>query len=348
MNVLQVCHKYYPYIGGIEEYVKNVSERLARYHAVTVFTCDPSGKLPKEEIINGVLIRRFKSFSRDDAYHLSLEMKRELGRCNFDIVHGHNYHAFPLHLCRYVRNGRLVVNPHYHGHGHTFFRDLLVKLSKPLGKATLAHADRIVAVSEYEKKLLIKDFGITKDKIRIIPGGVDLKEFIQIGEMPRDKKTILYVGRLEKYKGIQNIVRALPFLSNDFRMRIVGSGSYKGELKKLINRLGLDNRISFYESLPREELLRLYADSGVFVMPSRYEAYSLVLAEALASKTPCIVANTSALAEWIDNKNCFGIGYPVKRDRLAGLIPQVADTKVDDVKIRDWDEVTAELIKLYQ
>jgi glycosyltransferase involved in cell wall biosynthesis len=348
MRVLQVCHKYHPYIGGVEELVKKVSERLARDYAITVFTCDPSGKLPKEEEINGVSIRRFKSFSRDDAYHISLEMKRALERCNFDVVHGHNYHAFPLHFCRYVKNCRLVISPHYHGHGHTFFRNVLIKLSKPLGKTTLARADSIVAVSEYEKRLLIRDFGITEDKISIIPGGVDSREFSNVGEIPRENKTILYVGRLEKYKGVQHIIKALPLLSNDFRMRIVGGGAYKGELLRLMHRLGMDSRVSFYENLPREELLRMYASSSVFVMLSQHEAYSLVLGEALASKTPCIVANTSALAEWIDNKNCLGIAYPVKRDRLVGLIPQVANTKVDDVKIRDWDEVTAELIKLYQ
>ena len=88
MKILQVCPKYHPSIGGVEEYVKNISERLAKEHEVTVFACDPSGKLPQEEEINGVLVRRFKSFSPSDAYHISFEMARELRNSEFDIVLG--------------------------------------------------------------------------------------------------------------------------------------------------------------------------------------------------------------------------------------------------------------------
>jgi len=78
VRILQVCSKYYPSIGGLESHVSNVSERLARQHQVTVFTCDASGKLPREGKINGVSIRRFRSFSPGDAYNLSLDMAREL------------------------------------------------------------------------------------------------------------------------------------------------------------------------------------------------------------------------------------------------------------------------------
>lgn len=77
MKILQVCPKYFPSIGGVEQHVRNISERLAREYEVTVFATDPSGELPKEETINGVLVRRFKSFSPSGAYHVSFEMLRE-------------------------------------------------------------------------------------------------------------------------------------------------------------------------------------------------------------------------------------------------------------------------------
>ena len=55
MRILQVCNHYFPYVGGAEEYVRNISERLARKHEVSVFTTHPSS-LPNEEEINGVLV----------------------------------------------------------------------------------------------------------------------------------------------------------------------------------------------------------------------------------------------------------------------------------------------------
>ena len=136
MKILQVSVGYPPYIGGVQEHVKNISERLAKEHQVTVFAGDPSGKLTSEEKINGVLVKRFKSFSPNNAYHLSFEMLNELRKSEFDIVHGHCYHALPLYLSRYARRKKFVVTPHYVGHGITPFRDFLIKLYKPFGKFT--------------------------------------------------------------------------------------------------------------------------------------------------------------------------------------------------------------------
>jgi glycosyltransferase involved in cell wall biosynthesis len=83
-------------------------------------------------------------------------------------------------------------------------------------------------------------------------------------------------------------------------------------------------------------------------MLSKYESFSIVVAEALASKVPCIVANTSALKEWIDNKNCFGIDYPISIERLAQLINSVIGREVGDVQLWDWDDVVTEVLKVYK
>jgi len=347
MKILQVCPKYYPSIGGVEEHVKNISERLAKEHEVTVFACDPSGKLPKQEEINGVLVKRFKSFSPSDAYDISFQMARELKKCEFDIVHGHSYHALPLYFCRNAKARKFVVTPHYHGHGHTPIRNFLIKLYKPFGKRIFAQADRVIAVSKYERELLLNDFTMDENKIRVIPNGVNLSEFDKLETMPRESKTILYIGRLEEYKGVHHIIQTLPLLDKDFCLEIVGKGRYKANLVTLIDKLGLNDRVKFYQDLSRQELFKMYARAGVFVLLSQHEAFSIVVAEALASKTPCIVANTSALSEWIDNKNCFGIEYPIDNNRLVGLITKVIGKKVGDVKLWDWDEIAQQIKALY-
>jgi len=348
MRILQVCPRYYPAIGGVEEHVRNISERLARNNAVTVFACNPSGKLPRKEEVNHVLIRRFKSFSPSDAYYISFEMLKRLRKSDFDIVHGHSYHAFPLYFSRYAKRKKFVVTPHYHGRGHTPFRDFLIRLYKPLGKKIFEEADRVISVSNYEKELLIKHFGIIKDKIGVVRNGVNLAEFSHLESIPKEGKTILYVGRVEEYKGVQYIVQALPLLDNDFNLKIVGEGPYENKLVKLINNLRLNDRVKFYRHLPREELLKMYAKASVFALLSRYEAFALTIAEALAAKTPCVVANTSALAEWVDNKNCFGIDYPIDSNKLADLMSEVIIRKVTDVKLWDWDKVVSELTRVYE
>jgi glycosyltransferase involved in cell wall biosynthesis len=108
MKILQVCPRYYPDIGGVEEHVRNISERLAEKYDVSVFTTDPSGKLPKQEVINSVKIRRFKSWAPDEAYYFSREIKKCLMKNSdcFDIVHAHSYHAFPG---LYAANAKKVI-----------------------------------------------------------------------------------------------------------------------------------------------------------------------------------------------------------------------------------------------
>ena len=348
MRILQVCPKYQPSLGGIEEQVKNVSERLAKEHEVTVFACDPSGKLPKQEAINGVLVERFRSFCPSNAYYISPGMAKRLKKSEFDVVHGHSYHALPLYFARYAKAKRFIVTPHYHRHGHTSFRDFLIRLYRPsFGRRIFDQASRVIAVSEYEKRLLIDDFTIDTAKLSVIPNGVDSSEYSNQEVIPKEPRSILYVGRLEEYKGIQYIIETLPLLDRDYHLEVVGDGSYEAHLVAQTRELGLNDRVRFYHDLPRPELLERYARAGVFVLLSRYEAFGLTVAEALASRTPCIVANTSALSEWVDDKNCFGIRYPIDRKELAGLIDRVAGATVGDVRLWDWDMVVAELIHAY-
>lgn len=347
MKILQVCPGYFPALGGLEQHVRNISERLAREHEVTVFAADPSGKLPREEEINGVLVRRFKSFSPNNAYHISFEMLRELRSSEFDVVHGHSYHAFPLFFSRYARRKRFIVTAHYHRRGHSMVRDFLIKLYKSFGRKIFQEADKIIAVSNYEKDLLMGDFKIDGDKIVVIPSGINLGDFGNLERKEKGHKTILCVGRLEEYKGVQHVVGALPLLDKGIRLEIVGKGSYKEKLIRLAGKLGVEDRVDFYQDLPKRELLARYVSADLFMLLSKYEAFGTVVAEALASKTPCIVANTSALKEWVDNENCFGIDYPISSDQLAGLINEVIGRKVGEVRLWDWDEVVEETISVY-
>ena len=346
MRILQVSVGYPPSPGGVAQHVKNISERLAERHEVTVFTHNYRMMLPEEERINGVLIQRFRSFSPNAAYHLSLAMARKLRDSEFDVVHGHNYHALPLYFSRYAKRKRFVVTPHYHGHGHTPIRNFLLKLYKPFGRQIFTDADVVVSVSNYEKELLIKDFGIDGNKIRLIPNGIDGAEFA-VKRGRKKAKTILYVGRLEQYKGVQYIIQMLPLLGDEYRLEIVGRGFYQGELTALVDRLGLSQRVKFNGLVPREELIKMYFQAAVLVLLSQREAFSMVVAEALAAKTPCVVANTSALKEWVDNRNCFGVDYPIDIAQLAEVIGKAVDRRVGDVKLWDWDEVVRELEYAY-
>ncbi|WP_292379757.1 glycosyltransferase family 4 protein [Methanosarcina sp. UBA289] len=359
MKIAQICPRYYPDIGGVETHVREISERLVKAgHDVEVITTDPTGKLSKREIVNGVKVLRFRSFAPGNAYYLAPQIYTYLKEHDYDVIHAHSYHAFPAFFASLERHGgKLVFTPHYHRHGHTAFRDLLHKPYRLLGKMIFSRADSVICVSEYEKKLVESDFKVAEKTIKI-PNGINLKEFENLKQpgkeskkKARREKLLLYVGRLEEYKGIQYIIQSLPELQ-DFRLRIVGKGPYESELRSMAKSLGVEARVEWLKDLSRKELLECYAGADIFLMLSSHEAYGITVAEALAAGVPCIVAKGSALEEFVDGKNCIGIENPVSKEKVARALKEIMREEKNgnfriDKNIMDWNEVSARIEREY-
>jgi glycosyltransferase involved in cell wall biosynthesis len=352
MKVAQVCGRYLPYLGGVETHVRELAERLAkRGLEIDVLTTDPSGTLEREETINNVKVMRFKSWAPSEAYYFSRDLRRYLLRSSgfYDIVHAHAYAGFPaLYAARAKEKNKFVFSGHYHGAGHTFLRNLLHIPYRFLGKQTFEKADKIICVSEYEKHLVLKRFKIKEKKIVVIPNGINLDEIRRYRKRSKNGRVILYVGRLEKYKGVQYLIQVLPRLSDDIMLQIVGKGPYESNLLKLAAQSGLEDRVEFSHDLSRDQLLQKYADADVFALLSNHEAYGIVVAEALCSGVPCIVANESALREWVDGKNCFGITCPIDPQELSNLIKSTIGRKVEAPNLLDWDEVADRVLDVYK
>lgn len=357
MKILQVCpHFYGGGIGGVVEYVKNISERLVRHHDVTVFATDPRKNFPKFEVINGVKVERFRRLAPRKAYFFSLDMIIRLKDSEFDVVHGHCYQSFPLHFCELAKRNKFVISTHFSGATISAFRNCLLKLLKPLGRRALKEADIIVAASNYEKEMLCKQFRLNSDKVVVIPCGVNLNELSSFKKRRQNYLSILYVGRLDWNKGVHYLIDVLPRLQKDVVLEIVGRGPIENFLKKRAKSLGIYNRVRFYHNLSRKDILQMYVNADLFVLLSQYESYGMVVAEALAAGVPCIVANSSALSEWIDNETVFGVNFPISLCGLARLMNQVLNKEVDKklfqkwvgTKILDWDDVVKRLEYIYR
>jgi len=345
MRIAQVCPRYRPNIGGVETHVEEISKRLVQKgHDVTVLTTDPAGRLPKKESIDGVNIIRFPAFAPGDAYYLSPSLYSFIKSSgDFDIVHAHGYHAFPAYFASFTKAPKFIFTPHYHGHGHTPLRDLLLKPYAMLGKRIFSRADNVICVSEFEKSLVCRDFNCD-NKVVVVPNGVNKAEFKGIEPYPKGMKVILYVGRLEEYKGVQYIIRALPFL-HWHRLLVIGKGPYKDALIKEAIIAGVKDKVGFKADQSREELLRWYATADVFVMLSRFEAYGITVAEALTAGVPCIVANGSALSEFAGD-SCKAVELPISGEDLAADIEGAVFSGTPR-GVLDWDEVVDKVLKVY-
>jgi glycosyltransferase involved in cell wall biosynthesis len=358
IKIAQVCHRYHPFLGGVETHVEEISKRLASEgFKIEVLTVDTSGMLESERVYQGVSIKRFKSLSPrsiSEVYYPSLTLWQYLrnNSYKYDVIHAHNYHALPsLYAASTKSINNFVFTPHYHGAGGSAFRNLLHIPYRLLGQRIFDKADKIICVSNYEKYLVNK-LDVDEKKIVVIPNGLNLDQYKGLQRNKRDFKSILYVGRIEKYKGIQFILEAVANLDENIIAEIVGIGPYKSELMKLATAMGIGKRVRFYDNLPRKQLLEKYIDAEIFIMLSIRESYGITVAEALSLGTPCIVSNYSALREWVDGRNCFGIDYPPDINKLVELIKKVSGRTVDHMctqkRTPSWDYVTEKIIKIYE
>lgn len=358
MKIVQVCPRYYPDPGGVEKIVQEISERMAdRGHSVEVVTTDPSGLLPEHETINKVNIVRFGSFAPQQAYYFPPGLYSYLKNVDCDLIHAHNYHAFPALIACMAKNcHKLIISPYYHGKGHTFIRNLLFKIySKVFGAYFFNKADMIISPSDFEAEMLIRDFKLERSRFLTIAPGVDDALFDLSGSRKTNKNhSILFVGRIEEYKGLQYVIEAMEYFSriggDGFVLNIVGSGPYKDRLQKMAEKMKVE--IIWHGQTSREQLYQQYREADLLILLSRFETFGIVVAEALASKVPALVVKNGALGEFVDDKVCFGIENPSDVKELGNKILEICKMDIDfsglsDRKVRKWDIVVDEYERNY-
>ncbi len=320
---------------------------------------------PAEEFIDGVRVIRVNPRFSNYLYGFSPYMytylkKRPQVVEQADIVHIHGYHnLLGLETARLMRDKLLVFSPHYHRVGSTRFNTLLLKLYRLAGKHIFNYANKIDCVSNSEANLVRRDFDVREDSIGVIGRGVQAKPNAAVirRKVDRDKIRLLHVGHVRKYKGIQFILGAMRSLRDEYGvaalLEIVGRGEYENELKRLASKLGIQRQIIWNGNISDAELKRKYQTADVFLLLSEAEAYGLVVAEALASGTPCIVTQNSALSEFTYEPGCWGIDYPPNPSELAALIHEICSRDIavgpfTSGKIRTWDEVASGYQELYE
>jgi glycosyltransferase involved in cell wall biosynthesis len=244
-----------------------------------------------------------------------------------------------------------VFTTHYHGHGQNKMRDILFRIYRVYGGNIYRWSERTICVSNFEKNLVQEDFHLLNDSIAIVPnGGRDFQNVDVLRE-----GSILYVGRLVKYKGVDHILSAMAILKGQGKtvhLRIIGSGPEKDSLINAAHELGLDGQVDWLEGVSEEQLNVEYRKAGVLILLSALEAYGLVVAEALKSGTPCIVAKTSALTEFTSEPGCFGVEYPPDAKEVAVLIERTTagGIKVGPLsdKLISWQQVSERYLDIYR
>jgi len=361
MRIAQVCPRYYPFVGGIETCVKEISERLVqRGFDVEVLTTDPSGTLPKEGSINNVKITRFQSWAPNEAYYLPYpNMLLNLCRKQADVLHVHNIHVLTT-LIAYLSHNlntkpKFIISPYYHGKGQTKFAQMLGAPYRPLAKKILKNADAIIVNSRAQRTLMERTFK-PSSKIFIVHDGVNLNHIKSAESFNLDEncRILLYIGRLEKYKNVHITIESMKYLPENYHFYIIGCGPFKPFLKNLVQSFDLRSRVHFLGFQPNNVVYRWLKTAHVFVHLSAVESFGMTCIESLAAGTPVIANDDSyglseTIAMYPEHIKVYRAGRE-RTSKLARLIMEVAKLKpvIVDVSQFLWDTIAERVCTVYK
>jgi glycosyltransferase involved in cell wall biosynthesis len=364
LRVLQVTARFPPYSGGVENHVYQVSRRLSQAGAdVTVLTTDPRGNLASFEIIEGVKVQRVRAWPARTDYYFAPAIYAAIRRGSWDLVHVQSYHTFvpPLAMLAALQ-AHIPYLVTFHGGGNSSrLRNALRVTQRRLLRPLLARAEWLVANARFEISFYGHELNIPENKFVLIPNGADLPLAEQPSllcpvQAPRRAGTLIAsVGRLERYKGHQRMIAALPDLIEmipDTRLWIAGSGPYEAELRRLARRYGVEERVDIHSIPPtqRQEMARELSAAAVVVLFSEYESHPIAVLEALSLGRPVVVADTSGLSELAQQGLATAIPLNSSPHQVAAAIAEQVHHPLKPalMHLPTWDECASHLFDLYQ
>jgi glycosyltransferase involved in cell wall biosynthesis len=231
-------------------------------------------------------------------------------------------------------------------------------------KTSAKRAQAIIVSSKFEYEDAL-EFGIEKEKIKIIPMGIDVAEFKKKPNAAEELQ-ILFVGRIARVRRIELLLQAVNQLSIPFHLTIAGGEDktssvtrtgYLNELKQLTKQLNLENKVTYTGKKTPLELKTLYQSTDVFVYPSLYENFGQPLLEAAAHGLPLISTSVGIARDIIiEGETGYQVtGKPeeikerIESLRNRNLRLQMGQRIQDEVKNRfDWGNIMDQYTNLYR
>ena len=227
----------------------------------------------------------------------------------FDVIHAHDWLSFGAGIEAKKITGKPLVA---HVHATEFDRGGGVNVDERVYKREkegMEMADKVVAVSNYTKGIIVDKYGIPEEKVVVAHNGVDLVEKPVGKEIlnklkKSGKKIVLFVGRLTLQKGpdyFLEAAREVLSCSDDIIFIIAGSGDMERQVIHQAASLGISDRVLFPGFVRGEELHGLYKAADLFVMPSISEPFGLTPLESLINGTPVLLSNQSGVSEVVNH-----------------------------------------------
>jgi glycosyltransferase involved in cell wall biosynthesis len=298
LRVLQLGKYYYPYMGGMENHLYLLCNELKRSVELDVLVCN-SRAASSADVVDGVHVTRCYELANVASTSICPTMPLELSRRRYDLLHFHFPH--PMGVMSYLlgprSKGHAVIVSY---HSDIVKQQHLLQLYRPFMKRILDRADAIVCTSPNYLEGS-DDLVPYRDKCRVIPYGIDLRQFEPTRKIDEEaaairarfggRPLVLGVGRLIYYKGFEYVVRAMR--DTNAELLLVGTGPLRPNLEQAARECGVAERVHFLGEVHNQALAPYYFASDAYALPSiaRSEAFAIVQLEAMACGLP--VVNTA-------------------------------------------------------
>lgn len=334
LDVLQVNKFYYPAVGGIENHVRTVAEHLDRERfASRVLASVPRG-VGDRRSIEGVPVTKTASLGTVLSVPVSPGFPiRLFGQSRrADIVHHHLPNPLSV-VADPVASSETPTVCTYHS--DIVRQKRALRLYEPVLERFLDRVDRIVVTSPrlLDNSAQLAPFA---DKCEVVPLSVDVDAYgayegPDYDLVGGDRPVVLFVGRLNYYKGVKYLVDAMRNIEAD--LLVVGDGERRAVLERRATDRGVDDAVTFLGKVPDETLRYCYDVSDLFVLPSvePSEAFGIVQLEAMASGLPVVNTSLPTGVPWVSRDGETGLTVP---PRDAAALADAVTALLDDDELR--------------
>ena len=280
-----------------------------------------------------------------------------------DIIHAHTWYAcLAGYLAKMLHGTPLVITAHSLEPFRPWKREQLgggYNLSSWAEKDAYEHADRVIAVSNLTRNIVINRYGVPADKVVTVHNAVRFAAGqCKMPERGVDDKIVTFLGRITYQKGPDYFVEAAAKVLKkvpNVRFVMAGSGDMMNHVIRRVARLGIADRFHFTGFLRGEDVHKMFQLSDVYVMPSVSEPFGISPLEAMRSNVPVIISKQSGVAEVLD--------YAVKvdywdvdalADAIYGLIQypalagMFASKGLEEVTNLKWNDAAAKIKTVYE
>ncbi len=277
----------------------------------------------------------------------------------FDIIHAHDWLTYLAGIAAKELTGKPLV---IHVHATSFDRgteDQIDSRVYDIEKRGMMAADKVIAVSDLTRNIVINKYGIDPEKVVTVHNAVDFsgRENVKVERGVRDK-VVTFLGRITFQKGPEYFIEAAAKVlkrTKGVRFVMAGSGDMMNRCIRHVAKLGISDRFHFTGFLRGAEVQKMFAMSDVYIMPSVSEPFGISPLEAMRSNVPAIISNQSGAAEVL--KYAFKVDFwdvDAMADDIYALLkyPALADFAAregyEEVNRLKWNIATAKLKNIYE